>query len=880
MRIAALTFALALPCPAFAEPPPEMIVQYFATSWAEITRRLPEIAAAGYTAVWLPPPTKGVDGVVDVGFSVFDRFDLGDRDQRGTTATRYGTKEDAVRLVKEAHRLGLKVFFDTVMNHNANPGLPSPGGPIAVDGFPGTVPLDYHVLPARDAGGGNWTARNPTIFGGNEFLLVPNVGQKELFVPVVSMPAGASFPGYTHLARAPWIDFNTAGRDQEMYLSLLGLFDFALEQEVANGGPAPNDGTNLTTDQPLPRLVRLPDRPETYPNNAPVPEDIREYMIRWVRWLGDTTDCDGLRLDAVKHVRSTFFGEDFPGDPVAFNKAFQESLDRRRGWAPGTANGLLYGEAFTGDVNELREYWNTGMHMLDFPLLFTIANGGGVFAQWGSGDMTRLANPQGGMDGAFQEFGGLGRNAGVAFIQSHDTDPPGAQPNAGYAFITTRVGKSVVFYDGNNHDPTSFVRPGRVDALGETGSTRITDLLDIRRRFARGGMFNRYADSDYYVYERVVPTANGQSTTLLVAITDNTTSEGKFGEFDPRPLLITEFPPGTVLEELTGNGRDPEVRVLSPTAVAPAALARAQAAYRNASNQPLPAAYGLVWLQVPAGPTNGYVAYAPKLPKVNLTLAQGGAALPTRTIQTAGARMTASGDPVAPATITASTLPSGAKLTLAVSTASTAGLTAYARIDTAQLPGVTATTGSPEGLYDGFAPMTPDLSTPGRWTLADVDVSQLQGTVHLVDVRVATSGTPTFFAEAKAFFVVAAGPPGAADAGVPGLDGGTGGPVEGGDAGPTAGPDAGAACPGARDSARPDGDGDGVSDGCDLCPATPAGTPVDDSGCPRVDQETKGALETIVQLILEERYEAAFDLNADGVVDAVDFVLRARGVQP
>ncbi len=34
----------------------EVILQYFNTSWNEIATRMPELAEAGYTALWLPPP--------------------------------------------------------------------------------------------------------------------------------------------------------------------------------------------------------------------------------------------------------------------------------------------------------------------------------------------------------------------------------------------------------------------------------------------------------------------------------------------------------------------------------------------------------------------------------------------------------------------------------------------------------------------------------------------------------------------------------------------------------------------------------------------------------------------------------------------------------
>src|SRR5687768_5442304 len=99
----------------------EIILQWFETPWAEVEARLPEVAAAGYDALWLPPPTKGTEGERDVGFAVFDRFDLGDQNQRGTTPTRYGTTEELKSMVRTAHRFGIRVYFDVVMNHNGNP---------------------------------------------------------------------------------------------------------------------------------------------------------------------------------------------------------------------------------------------------------------------------------------------------------------------------------------------------------------------------------------------------------------------------------------------------------------------------------------------------------------------------------------------------------------------------------------------------------------------------------------------------------------------------------------------------------------------------------------------------------------------------------------
>lgn len=109
-RIVCLTVLAAPASAAWAQPVPETIIQYFETDWVEITARIPELAAAGYTALWLPPPTKGAEGAIDVGFSVFDRFDLGEYDQRGTVRTKYGTRAELRRMVDEAHKYGIKVY--------------------------------------------------------------------------------------------------------------------------------------------------------------------------------------------------------------------------------------------------------------------------------------------------------------------------------------------------------------------------------------------------------------------------------------------------------------------------------------------------------------------------------------------------------------------------------------------------------------------------------------------------------------------------------------------------------------------------------------------------------------------------------------------------
>ena len=94
--------------------------------WDHLATRAKALREAGFTAVWLPPAWKGASGTSSVGFDLFDDYDLGSKDQKGTIPTRYGTREQLERCVAILRANGIDVYLDTV--ENQRDGGEGPGG--------------------------------------------------------------------------------------------------------------------------------------------------------------------------------------------------------------------------------------------------------------------------------------------------------------------------------------------------------------------------------------------------------------------------------------------------------------------------------------------------------------------------------------------------------------------------------------------------------------------------------------------------------------------------------------------------------------------------------------------------------------------------------
>jgi len=88
--------------------------------WNAIRAQVPALAGAGFTALWLPPVHKaGNLAGPSMGYDPYDYYDLGEFDQKGTVPTWFGTKQELLALIAEAHQHSMGVIADIVINHNS-----------------------------------------------------------------------------------------------------------------------------------------------------------------------------------------------------------------------------------------------------------------------------------------------------------------------------------------------------------------------------------------------------------------------------------------------------------------------------------------------------------------------------------------------------------------------------------------------------------------------------------------------------------------------------------------------------------------------------------------------------------------------------------------
>lgn len=84
--------------------------------WKRLAEQAPDFAYESITAVWMPPAYKAEKGAEDVGYGVYDTYDLGEFDQKGSVRTKYGTRAEYEAAIRALQDNGIQAIADILLN--------------------------------------------------------------------------------------------------------------------------------------------------------------------------------------------------------------------------------------------------------------------------------------------------------------------------------------------------------------------------------------------------------------------------------------------------------------------------------------------------------------------------------------------------------------------------------------------------------------------------------------------------------------------------------------------------------------------------------------------------------------------------------------------
>lgn len=217
----------------------------------------PRLQELGVSMAWLPPAYKAAGGGYSVGYDPYDLFDLGEFDQKGTVATKYGTKAEYLDACKTLQYHGIAVMVDVVLNHKAG----------------GDEKERFHVVKVDPAN-----------------------RQKNISEPFeIESYTRFTFPGRGEKYSAFKWDFTcfsgvdyAEGQDD-------GIFQIIHDHGDGWEPMIGNEKGNYD-------YLMYNDIEHRNPH-------VREELNYWGRWYHEQVFFDGVRLDAVKHQSTEFYKE-------------------------------------------------------------------------------------------------------------------------------------------------------------------------------------------------------------------------------------------------------------------------------------------------------------------------------------------------------------------------------------------------------------------------------------------------------------------------------------------------------------------------------------------------------------------------------------------
>lgn len=235
------------------------MIQYFEwyypanqSLWKKVKEDAKNLKENGITSIWLPPAYKGAGGKRDVGYAVYDLYDLGEFNQKGTIATKYGTKDEYLEAIRSLQENGIEVLADIVLGHR----------------------MGADEKERIFAYGHDTMDRNREIEGKRK----------------VTVWTKFTFPGRNNkYSDFKWDWTNFHATDYDAVSKESGIYRFIGKEwdevDAEFGNYDYLMGADLDMSDP----------------------EVLEELDRWGKWYYDFTGVDGFRLDAVKHIEFNFF---------------------------------------------------------------------------------------------------------------------------------------------------------------------------------------------------------------------------------------------------------------------------------------------------------------------------------------------------------------------------------------------------------------------------------------------------------------------------------------------------------------------------------------------------------------------------------------------
>ncbi|MCW6662128.1 alpha-amylase [Aerococcaceae bacterium NML201209] len=223
--------------------------------WNRLKADAQHLQDIGITKVWLPPAFKATSAN-DVGYGVYDLYDLGEFDQKNTVRTKYGTKDEYIEAIRHLKEVGIDSIADIVLNHKAAADHKERVTVLEVD------PLDRQKVISEPEEIEGWV--------------------------------GFDFPGRNNVySDFKWHWYHFSGIDYDALNNRNGIFmitgDF---KGWAHDEVVDNENGNYD-------YLMYADIDFSHP-------EVVEHIHEWAKWFINTTGVSGFRLDAIKHIDQDF----------------------------------------------------------------------------------------------------------------------------------------------------------------------------------------------------------------------------------------------------------------------------------------------------------------------------------------------------------------------------------------------------------------------------------------------------------------------------------------------------------------------------------------------------------------------------------------------